>query len=83
MDLFDCIITRDDCLNSKPSPDPYLKALKIVNLFPNECAALENSPLGIISAKKANLFTYAISNTLKNSELVNADKIISNIKEII
>lgn len=39
--------------NGKPAPDIYLKACRELELKPEECAALEDSPNGILSAFRA------------------------------
>lgn len=39
--------------NGKPDPDIYLEAAKALELRPEECAALEDSPNGIKSAYTA------------------------------
>ena len=82
LDLFDCIVTGNDCKLGKPDPEPYLIALKKLKLSPSSCATLENAPLGVKSSKSAKIFTYAITNTLKKKDLTMADKIISSFKEL-
>ena len=37
----------------KPEPDIYLTAAKHLELFPDECIALEDAPAGILSAYRA------------------------------
>ena len=39
--------------NGKPAPDIYLKACRELELKPEECAALEDSPNGVLSAFRA------------------------------
>ncbi|MCD8187995.1 MAG: HAD family hydrolase [Ruminococcus sp.] len=53
LDYFDEIVCGDMVKNGKPKPDIYLTAAEALGLRPNECAALEDSPNGIISAKRA------------------------------
>ena len=52
-DYFDKIVCGDMIKNSKPDPDIYLKAASELELNPNECIALEDSPNGILSAYRA------------------------------
>lgn len=52
-DFFDKIICGPMVENGKPAPDIYLMACKKLNLKPEECIALEDSPNGILSAFKA------------------------------
>ncbi len=51
--LFDKIICGDMIKNGKPEPDIYLEASKQLDLSPQHCMALEDSPNGIMSAYKA------------------------------
>ena len=39
--------------NGKPEPDIYLYGAACLNLRPEECLALEDSPTGILSAHRA------------------------------
>ena len=39
----------------KPAPDLYLKCLRRLNLFNNECLAIEDSRNGLLSAKAAGI----------------------------
>ncbi|MGN0620683.1 MAG: HAD family hydrolase [Porcipelethomonas sp.] len=50
---FDEIICGPMVENGKPAPDIYLKASQMLDLPPEECMALEDSPNGILSAYRA------------------------------
>ncbi|MBQ9375857.1 MAG: HAD family phosphatase [Ruminococcus sp.] len=52
-EYFDEIICGDMIENGKPAPDIYLKASSQLELKPEECIALEDSPNGILSAYNA------------------------------
>ena len=49
----DEIICGDMVGKGKPEPDIYLTAAKHLELFPDECIALEDAPAGILSAYRA------------------------------
>src|SRR5690606_13915962 len=53
----DKVVTAFDVKNGKPSPEPYLKALKLSGMQAHEAIVVENAPLGVESAKAAGLFT--------------------------
>jgi HAD superfamily hydrolase (TIGR01509 family) len=53
LDLFELIITSDDCARSKPDPEPYLNAVRILGLRAEHCLAVEDSPRGLASASAA------------------------------
>ena len=52
---FQSIVTMADVELHKPFPDPYVKALELTSLNPNESIAIEDSPTGVISAQKAKI----------------------------
>lgn len=56
------MITAFDVEIGKPHPEPYLMGLeKAGNLKPNQALVIENAPLGVESAHKANIFTIAVN----------------------
>lgn len=82
LEKFDVVISGDDVELGKPNPDPYLVAIKNLNLNPKECVVVENAPLGIKSAKSAGIFCIAICSTLEKSYLNEADIIIESFKDL-
>lgn len=61
-EYFDVIVAGDDLKPSKPKPEPYLLALRRLNLQPSECLAIEDNPVGIAAAKRAKIQVVGISN---------------------
>lgn len=69
-EYFHVVVAGDDLITSKPKPDCYLLALKQLNekypnlnLQPQECLAIEDTPIGITSAKHAKIQVVAVANT--------------------
>jgi phosphoglycolate phosphatase/beta-phosphoglucomutase len=69
-EYFHVIIAGDDLSTSKPKPDCYLLAVKKINekypdlnLQPDECLAIEDTPIGITSAKRAKMQVVGVANT--------------------
>ncbi len=56
-DVFSFISTGELVEKKKPSPDLYKLVLEEMNLLPEECLAFEDSRIGLISAKRANITT--------------------------
>ncbi|MCI1208235.1 MAG: HAD family phosphatase [Treponema sp.] len=54
-DYFETITTGDLVEHSKPAPDIYLLACESLSAAPENCAAVEDSPNGILSACSAGL----------------------------
>jgi beta-phosphoglucomutase len=82
LNMFNVIITGNDTINGKPSPDPYLEAIKRLEINEDKCIVVENAPLGIKSAKSAGVFCIAICTTLKKDYLIGADIILNNHDEL-
>lgn len=51
--LFDLCVTGDDVVEAKPSPEPYLKAANILSVDIQNCIILEDSEIGIRSARQS------------------------------
>jgi HAD superfamily hydrolase (TIGR01509 family) len=50
---FPVTVTADDAAATKPAPDPYLLAAKLLGASPEQCVAIEDSPNGVTSATAA------------------------------
>lgn len=62
---FDIIITGEDTPMSKPDPMPYLLAAEKLGIAPNHIAVFEDTPAGLISAKRAGMSVFDASLNLK------------------
>ena len=61
---FDCLRCRDDVEHVKPEPDLYLAVLDCIGVAATEAVAIEDSPNGIMAAKRAALRCVAVPNPL-------------------
>lgn len=52
---FDAIIAGEDVVESKPHPEPYLRAMEALGLGADDCVAIEDSERGAASAEAAGL----------------------------
>ncbi len=73
---FDAVVTGNDVKEGKPSPESYLKAVEMLKVRTDECIVIENSPLGVQSAKRAGLFCIAIPTYVNMNKLKCADIVI-------
>ena len=53
--FFDVILGNEDVANSKPHPEIYWKAMAELKVLPKETIVVEDSPHGLIAAKRANV----------------------------
>jgi HAD superfamily hydrolase (TIGR01509 family) len=79
---FKIIISADDIRHSKPNPEPYLITCEQLQLRPQECVVIEDSPSGVISAKTAGCHCIGITSTHTKEELHECDLIINSFTEI-
>jgi beta-phosphoglucomutase len=83
-DLFDLIITGSDTDMHKPHPAPYLEAFKKLSAKTENTIVIEDSPNGIISAKKAGCFVFGLTSSFSSQELkvAGADETINDYQEL-
>jgi beta-phosphoglucomutase-like phosphatase (HAD superfamily) len=80
---FDCVRCRDDVNNAKPAPDLYLAVLDCLAVSAKEAIAIEDSPNGVIAAKRAGMRCVAIPNSITASlDLSAADLVLRSLAEI-
>jgi HAD superfamily hydrolase (TIGR01509 family) len=80
---FECIRCRDDVTNAKPAPDLYLGVLDCLGVHAVEAIAIEDSPNGVIAAKRAGMRCVAIPNTITASlDLSHADLLLRSLSEV-
>jgi len=47
--IFDATVSRDDVINSKPNPEPYLRAADLLEMNISNCVVFEDSETGVTS----------------------------------
>ena len=57
---FDALVCAEDVSLTKPDPEPYLLAAKLLGTEPARCFALEDSPNGVASAEAAGCRVIAV-----------------------
>ena len=61
---FPVVVTADDVTRTKPDPEPYLLASKLLSAAPASSVALEDSPNGVASATAAGCRVIAVPSLL-------------------
>ncbi|WHY86543.1 HAD family phosphatase [Neobacillus novalis] len=80
---FQVLVTGQDCENSKPFPDVFLKAAKELDVKPANCLVIEDSQNGTLAAKAAGMTCIGYNNPeFNNMDLSKADKIVEYFKDI-
>jgi HAD superfamily hydrolase (TIGR01509 family) len=82
LDEFDAVCTRDYVDAVKPDPALYLLALERLAVSADEAIAFEDSPAGILAAKRAGLYCIAVPNALtEHLPLDQADRRLTTLEE--
>ena len=71
--VFQSIVTSDDVPNPKPDPATYARAVDGLGVSPQNCLAIDDSPNGVSSAKKAGMKVLGITAIHDTSSLQEAD----------
>lgn len=85
---FAVIVAAGDTAVSKPAPDPYLYTVaQLAALVPSplaarDCVAIEDSPWGIESARKAELRTVGVTTSYDRRALARADLVIADVSAL-
>jgi beta-phosphoglucomutase len=84
-DCFRAIVSAEDVPRSKPYPDPFIKALELLNLStteriePAECLVIEDSIHGIRAAQQAEMRCLAVTNSYPKEKLVEAHLVVDTL----
>jgi HAD superfamily hydrolase (TIGR01509 family) len=70
LEHFNAIVCREDVVNAKPAPDPFLKAAALLGLEPGQCLVLEDSYHGIAGAHAAGAMPIMVPDLLTATEAV-------------
>ena len=82
-DAFEAIICREDVLRIKPEPDLFLKALEVLKIRADEALVFEDSPNGILAAKRAGICVVAVPNSITaHGKIGEADLQISSLADM-
>lgn len=81
-DNFKITISANDVKKGKPDPEPYIVTAEKIGLKPEECAVIEDSRSGVISAKAAGCYCIGITTTHSEEDLAEADIIVNDFKSI-
>lgn len=90
-DAFQVVVGAGDTPQSKPAPDPYARAVRLLQdrqLIPAgddmaaRCVAIEDSKWGIQSAKRAGLACVGVTTSYPAAELTDADLVVDGVASL-
>jgi HAD superfamily hydrolase (TIGR01509 family) len=83
-DYFDRIVCQDDVLSgrSKPHPDIFLKALEQLDVQKDAAVVFEDSPNGVLAARRAGIFVVGVPNPMTAKMGVTGDLTVPSLAEL-
>jgi len=84
-DCFRAIVSAEDVARSKPYPDPFIKALDLLNVStadqinPAECLVIEDSVHGVRAAQQAAMRCLAVTNSYPREKLAEAQLVVDSL----
>ena len=79
---FDAVLNSSHFTESKPHPDPYLKAAKAVKASPEYCIVFEDSISGVNSGLSAGAKVVGIATTHSHEDLSSCHLVVNDFTEI-
>ncbi|MGD9967650.1 MAG: HAD family hydrolase [Hyphomonadaceae bacterium] len=73
---FQAVVTRQDCIEGKPHPEPYLNASRLLGAAPQNVLALEDSYAGVASAHAAGCMTIMVPDLLAPDDEMRAKAMV-------
>jgi HAD superfamily hydrolase (TIGR01509 family) len=82
-ETFNAVICREDAPSVKPAPDLFLAALSALEVSAAEAVVFEDSPNGILAAKRAGLRVVAVPNPVtKHADFSHADLVLGSLGDV-
>jgi len=82
--VFDVEVTGEMVQRGKPDPETFLTAARLLDVTPERCLVLEDSPNGVRAAKNAGMTCIAIPNDdTSGLDLSMADQVLGGLDEVL
>lgn len=79
---FSVVVSTQDVGRSKPAPDVFLQAAKLLGQLPTDCCVVEDSAAGVTAARSAGMAVIALTHSLPRSELAHATHVVDTYEEV-
>jgi beta-phosphoglucomutase len=79
LEVFDAVVTMEDVRRGKPDPEGYLRALELLAVEAGNAVALEDTEVGVASAKTAGVYTVGVLGTMGRERLAAADELVERL----
>jgi HAD superfamily hydrolase (TIGR01509 family) len=78
---FSAIVSADDVVTSKPDPETFLKAARMLNTAPADCLVFEDAPKGVEAARNAGISCVVLTTLHSRSDFPFTDHVVAFIKD--
>jgi beta-phosphoglucomutase len=78
---FQEVLSGDDVTESKPNPEVYLKAAKLLGVEPSSCIVFEDAPKGVEAASNAGMNAVVITTMHSEEEFKSYDNILLYVED--
>jgi beta-phosphoglucomutase len=79
--FFAAIVSADDVVTSKPHPETFLKAARLLNTPAQDCIVFEDAPKGVEAAQNAGMKTVVLTTMHEKKEFAQYTNIIAFVKD--
>lgn len=80
--FFPVVTSTQDVGRSKPAPDVFLHAARLLGVPSARCCAIEDSAAGVTAARAAGMEVIAITHSLPREQLAHASRVVDTYEEI-
>ena len=78
---FSAIVSADDVEISKPNPETFLKAARLLKTSPSDCLVFEDAPKGVETARNAGIPCVVLMTLHPRDEFPMTDQVVAFIKD--
>ncbi|QUR69931.1 HAD-IA family hydrolase [Mycobacterium spongiae] len=76
------MISAEDVVTGKPSPEGYLKAAAALGVEAQQCLVIEDAPAGISAGRAAGARVLAVTTTHQATEVADADVVVTDLSSV-
>lgn len=78
---FEAIVSADDVITSKPDPETFLKAARLLQVEPSDCLVFEDAPKGVEAAQNAQMKCIVLTTAHDKDDFKHYDNILCFISD--
>jgi beta-phosphoglucomutase family hydrolase len=80
-EYFTAVVSADDVVESKPHPEVYFKAAKLLEAKPSSCIVFEDAPKGVEAAANAGMKSVVVTTMHREDEFARYNNVLFFVKD--